>query len=103
MEKIASSTIKWDLAQRLYNQAMKKYDGQYQKVYTKYCTPDRDELSVEMMSTRCDQFKYRMAARIDILSKEGCMNYRNNIIMIFHKDFNYYQFLANEDGTTFFS
>ena len=51
-----------------------------------------------MMSTRTDQFKYRMAARIGVVSKEGCMNYRNNIIMIYHKDFNYYQVLGNEDG-----
>jgi len=44
-----------------------------------------------------------MAARIGVISPEGCMNYRNNLIMIYHKDFNYYQVLANEDGKTNFS
>lgn len=44
-----------------------------------------------------------MAARIGVIKKESCMNYRNNIIMIFHKEFNYYQVLGNEDGKTSFS
>ena len=56
-----------------------------------------------MMSYRTDKFKYRMCARIDVLSTEGCMNYRNNIIMIYHREFNYYQIMANEDGKTNFS
>ena len=56
-----------------------------------------------MMSTRTDQFKYRMAARIGVIREDACMNYRNNIIMIYHKDFNYYQVLANEDGKTNFA
>jgi hypothetical protein len=55
-----------------------------------------------MMSVRNDPFKYRMAARIKVLNKDKCMNYRNNIIMIYHKEYNYYQILANTEGETNF-
>lgn len=66
-------------------------------------TKEKDEFTVEMMSHRTDPFKYKMAAEIGVISTAGCMNYRNNILMIYHKDFNYYQVLANEHGKTNFS